>query len=174
MNRVRHAAFSLVEVTLALGVAACCLIVVFGLLPVGLRSNQAAVEQTTANGILSAVAADLRATRPPTSAEITGNTAVVSQQFGISIPVNPVASSPTIAPALYFTSAGQVSSLSGNSRYRLTVAFLPNGSSNTKMRPATFVNLQVSWPAAAPANVPAGPVPTFLNAAGFVVALDRN
>ncbi|HEV2841922.1 MAG TPA: hypothetical protein VGW39_11395 [Chthoniobacterales bacterium] len=31
--------FSLVEVTLALGVASVCLIAIFGLLPVGLRTN---------------------------------------------------------------------------------------------------------------------------------------
>ena len=36
-------AFTLIEVTLALGITAFCLLAIFGLLPVGLRSNQAAV-----------------------------------------------------------------------------------------------------------------------------------
>ena len=55
------AAFSLVEVTLALGVAAFCLIAVLGLLPTGLKTQQASIQQTTANTICSQVVADLSA-----------------------------------------------------------------------------------------------------------------
>ena len=36
------AAFSLVELTLALGVAAFCLVAVFGLVPVGVQTNRSA------------------------------------------------------------------------------------------------------------------------------------
>ena len=39
-------AFSLVEVTLALGIAAFCLIAVFGLMPVGVQTNRNAISQT--------------------------------------------------------------------------------------------------------------------------------
>src|ERR1700737_1955387 len=76
MNKQTHstAAFSLVEVTLALGVAAFCLIAILGLLPAGLNTNQTSTRQTTANGILSSIVADLRAT--PT-------TSTTSTQFGI-------------------------------------------------------------------------------------------
>jgi hypothetical protein len=56
------AAFSLVEVTLALGVAGFCLIAILGLLPAGLNTNQNSTRQTTANGVLSSIVADLRAT----------------------------------------------------------------------------------------------------------------
>ena len=45
---VNHCGFSLVEVTLALGVASVCLIAIFGLLPVGLRTNQDAIQQVAA------------------------------------------------------------------------------------------------------------------------------
>ncbi len=55
------AAFSLVEVTLALGVAALCLIAVLGLLPTILKTQQASIEQTTANTIISQIVADLGA-----------------------------------------------------------------------------------------------------------------
>src|SRR5204863_2075396 len=55
------AAFSLVEVTLALGVAAFCLIAVLGLLPTSLKTQQASIQQTTANSIISQIFADLRA-----------------------------------------------------------------------------------------------------------------
>src|SRR5713226_5394026 len=55
------AAFSLVEVALALGVAAFCLIAVLGLLPTSLKTQQASVQQTTANQIISTIFSDLRA-----------------------------------------------------------------------------------------------------------------
>jgi uncharacterized protein (TIGR02598 family) len=53
------AAFSLVEVTLALGIAAFCLVTVFALLPVALKTQQASIQQTTANTIASQIVADL-------------------------------------------------------------------------------------------------------------------
>ena len=70
------AAFSLVEVTLALGVAAFCLIAILGLLPAGLNTNQNSTRQTTANGILSAILTDIRATP---------RTATNSPLFGIAM-----------------------------------------------------------------------------------------
>jgi type II secretory pathway pseudopilin PulG len=53
--------FSLVEVTLALGVAAVCLIAVLALLPTSLKTQQASIEQTTANQIISTIFSSLRA-----------------------------------------------------------------------------------------------------------------
>src|SRR5207248_9104288 len=44
-------AFSLVEVTLALGVAAFSLLFILGLLPISVKINQASSNQTVANGI---------------------------------------------------------------------------------------------------------------------------
>jgi hypothetical protein len=63
MKRSRSylAAFSLVEVTLALGVAAFCLIAVLGLLPTSLKTQQASIQQTTANQIISTIFSFLRA-----------------------------------------------------------------------------------------------------------------
>ena len=55
------AAFSLVEITLAIGVAAFCLIAVLGMLPVALKTQLAGIQQTTANQVLSQASADLRA-----------------------------------------------------------------------------------------------------------------
>ena len=169
--------FSLVEVTLALGVAAFCLTALFGLLPFGLNSNQQAIQQTAAGGILSAAAADLLATRSPSPQEVASSTAVISQQFCISVPVNPLTASPA-ATTLYFSSAGQCSTdLGGSMRpdgtpwapaiqpvSRLTVTFLPDG---TNPKATTFVNLRVTWPAAANVATASSSVQTF-------VALDRN
>jgi hypothetical protein len=53
--------FSMVEITLALGVAAFCLIAVMGMLPAGLKTQQASVQQTTANEIMATILGDLRA-----------------------------------------------------------------------------------------------------------------
>ena len=139
---VREHCFSLIEVALALGVAAISLLAIFSLLPVGLKTNQQSVEETASMGILSAVAADLRATQRRITA---------SSQFNIVIPANPVLTS-TSAPPLYFNSAGQASrSLQPDSRYRVIITFLapsptPSGS---PVRTATFVDLKVIWPAAA-------------------------
>jgi type II secretory pathway pseudopilin PulG len=53
--------FSLVEVTLALGVAAICLLVLLGLLPTGVKTQQNSIQQTTANQIISQIYSFLRA-----------------------------------------------------------------------------------------------------------------
>src|SRR5262245_30120048 len=57
----KTAAFSLVEVTLALGVAAFALLAVLGLLPTSLKTQQASIQQPTANQIISTLFSDLRA-----------------------------------------------------------------------------------------------------------------
>jgi uncharacterized protein (TIGR02598 family) len=125
------AAFSLVEVTLALGVAAFCLIAVFGLVPLGVQTNRNSTSQTAATNIVAAVVADLRATPTANS---------TSSQFGITFGTN---------RTLYFDSAGQfTTSLDANSRYQLNVTW--NGSAPTGMQ---YADLKVTWPAAAtPAN----------------------
>lgn len=53
--------FSLIELAVALGIAGFCLIAVLGMLPVGLATQQNSAQQTTANQIISQIAADLRA-----------------------------------------------------------------------------------------------------------------
>ena len=152
-------AFSLVEVTLALGVAAVSLLAIFALLPVGVKTSQVAIEQTASTDVLSAVAADLRAT--PVTTPRGG--AATSPRFGIAIPPNPVGAN-TIT-TLYFTSEGRFSTtLAPASRYRVSVTFSTNGA---EARTATFGHLDATWPA------PATPI----NAEGtaeMFVALDRN
>jgi type II secretory pathway pseudopilin PulG len=55
------AGFSLVEVTLALGVAAICLVTMLGLLPASLKTQQSSIQQTRANQIISQICSVLRA-----------------------------------------------------------------------------------------------------------------
>jgi uncharacterized protein (TIGR02598 family) len=130
-------AFSLVEVTLALGVAAVSLLVIFSLLPLGLQTNQRSFEQTASVDILSTVAADLRAT-PVTNPR---GGAATSSQFGINIP----ASGGTGTTTLFFNTAGQSnSSQQSDSRYRVTITFVSNGGG---AKSATLADLKVTWPA---------------------------
>jgi uncharacterized protein (TIGR02598 family) len=146
MTRFRssRSGFSLVEVTLALGIAAFCMVAVLGLMPVGVQTNRNATSETAATNILAAVVADLRAT-PATS-----NT---STQYGVTFGTNP-------AP-LYFDGAGQFStSLNANSRYQLNVTW--NGSSGLR-----YADVKVTWPAAATAANANGSAEMF-------AAFDRN
>jgi uncharacterized protein (TIGR02598 family) len=129
-RRIRSpAGFSLVEVTLALGIAAFCLITVFGLLPLGVKTNQSSISQTAATAILSSVTADLRAT-PGTS--------LISRQYEITIGTSKV---------LYFDGEGRAvppGDPNASPRYRLTVTF-PSDPAGAFA--PTFVTLKVSWPA---------------------------
>jgi uncharacterized protein (TIGR02598 family) len=138
--------FSLVEVTLAIGVAAFCLIAVFGLVPVGVQANRNATSQTTATNIVAGVISDLRATPKTTT---------TSAQYQITFGT---------AKTLYFDGAGQATtSLGANSRYRLVVSFpaSPTGLS--------YADLRVTWPAPVDptTTTPSGSVETF-------AAFDRN
>jgi len=148
MGRGRAAAaFSLIEVTIALGIAAFCLVTVFGLLPIGLVSNQTSLEQTMAGNMTSAVISDLR------SAPSCG--AVTSSRFGLPIPA---AGSPATMHTIYLTSSGSATAvdsaplMSGSaiSRYRMTVQFFPP--QTTAPCAVTAVRFLVTWPALADPN----------------------
>ncbi|MBA3960367.1 MAG: hypothetical protein H0X40_00495 [Chthoniobacterales bacterium] len=162
--------FSLIEVTLAIGIVGFGLIAIMGLLPVGLTSNRNAAEQAAATGILTSIASDLRAT-PVTTPP--GGTAT-SLQYQIAIPASPVSATP--APiTMYFAADGSFSKTSATGmRYRARIGFLPNLPSpsptpGTLVREATYALIKVSWPAPVdPATTqPSGLVTSF-------VAVDRN
>jgi hypothetical protein len=155
-------AFSLVELTLALGIAAFCLIGVFGLVPVGVQTNRNATSQTRATNIMAAVVADLRATT-----KTTGTWTGTSSQFCIHLGTS---------TTLYFDSEGRCSSEHTASkspcgfiydpalqtRYRMTITFPSTGN-------LTYALLKVTWPAATDptTTAPSGSVEMF-------AAFDRN
>lgn len=155
MKRLSQLAFSLVEVTLALGIAAFCLIAIFGLMPVGVQTNRNATSQTAGTNIVAAVIADLRATPK-------ANT--ISPQFSINIPSDP-ASPPDPPPCsgtqtFYLNTDGQV--VATDARYRVVITFIRN-SSATATTGATYARLKVSWPALTDPCItaPSGSVETF-------------
>jgi type II secretory pathway pseudopilin PulG len=147
VRKFRLRAFSLVEVTIALGVMSVSLLTLFALLPVGLKANQSSISQTAATSIIMAVIADMRAT-PRASA--------TSTQFSITF-----GSSRT----LYFDSEGSPwPALTASSRFRLVVTFPPSPAGS---KVATFSDIQVIWPAAAAVGNAQGSCEMF-------AAFDRN
>jgi type II secretory pathway pseudopilin PulG len=174
--------FSLVELTLALGIAAFSLIAVFGLIPVSVQTNRNSTSQSGAANIMAAVIADLRATSKSydnsktygvgeqvfssgncykAMAITTGHpppdptywdAGFPCPRFGISFPTT----FPTTS-TLYFDALGQLAT-STTSRYQLDVTFLPWSSGNLY-----GASLKVTWPVvqASPAPVPTGSAEMF-------------
>ena len=116
--------FTLVEVTIALGIASFCLLAVFGLLPAGINCNRASVEQTAAASLARAIVADLRATSHASNS---------SPQYAIPFPAT--------SNSLYFAEDGTTGSTSA--RYLATITINPAA-------PTAFANIRITWPASAP------------------------
>jgi uncharacterized protein (TIGR02598 family) len=162
-------AFSLVEVTLALGIASCCLVVLVGLLPVGLHSNRVSFEETEALNVASGLIADLQSV--PRGLTSTGQRWVVDQ---LEIPeVGDAASTQTIYQMEQFSNAAQrfSTSLQSGARYRVVVKMTPPAKiGGAGQKTATMAQVTVSWPAVADNTTrsqSAGSVQTF-------TALERN
>ena len=134
-------AFSLVEVTLALGVAAFSLIVILGMLPVSLKINQSSIQQTAANGIISQIAADLRAAaRLPPGQQ--------SKQFSLN-PHNGGPWDPT-PDYIFFTDDGKPTGTNqttapADAIFRATITYRLPPTDTTSL-----ADIKVSWPAAQP------------------------
>ena len=166
--------FSLVEVTLALGLATYCLVAVSGLLSVGINSGQTSNQQTSAANLVKSVVADLHAA--PANLSASGYTA--SPQFGFRIPDAGQGGTVPSTQTVYFneganaTGAMGVSPVVGieGSCYRVSVVFNPPASG---VRAGTSVRILVSWPAAADPNP--GQWPThYAGSLEVLTALDRN
>ena len=153
----RSAAFSLVEVTLALGVAAFCLVAVLGLLPVGFLQTQAAAQQTRMVNVLAAVVSDLRATAKGRA---------VTPRYGIDL-------AGTGAQTFYVNEDGSPTGRPGarataESRYRLTLTVQPSDQATTG------VAVKITWPALADPDPGVNPATRFTGFVDAFVALDRS
>ena len=154
-----HAGFSLVEVTVALGIAAFCLLALFALLPVGIHSNQASVTQSGATNIATGLVADLMATKA-------GDTK--SPQFKIKM---------AGGGTLFFGADGAVSGAVDADAdpklspfYRAMIVIKPDPTSGSK---ATSVRLLITWPALGDRKAQGEPS-NFTGSFETVVALNRN
>jgi type II secretory pathway pseudopilin PulG len=155
------AGFSLVEVTLALGVAAICLLPLMALLPVASKTQQSGIQQTTANQIISQINSILRADvslppgqankvcpDPPDPNEPCNWSALHGHWRDVAAP-----------DTMYFTNEGwQTGNINGSPpadavfRAKITYRLPPSDTTS-------LADIAVSWPAAVdPANggVPAG------------------
>ena len=147
MKEQSQAAFSLVEVTLALGVAAFCLIAVFGLVPVGVQTNRNATSQTFATNILSGVVSDIRAS--PKGSSTTTAKYKIRRGKGAS---TTVCFDSQGQPDPLGGQIGNVNCRAGNWRYRLYVKIYPiTALTDPNLIPyrANYVVLKLVWPAAA-------------------------
>jgi len=136
MKRIRHigkAGFSLVEVSLAIGVASFSLISMVALLPVGLSNAQSATTQTGAVNVIAAIAADIRTTQ---------SAATASPRFQIN---------PTTTGTLYFNGAGNNVTAAQSPLYKAVIQQIqpPAGASSIN---GTMDHITLTWPALAPTS----------------------
>jgi uncharacterized protein (TIGR02598 family) len=150
------AAFSLVEVTLALGVAAFALLAILGMLPTSLKTQQASIQQTTANSIISQIFSDLRADLrlPPGLASHEGDA-------GFQPPLHGHWAQMGTPDTLYFTQEGKpVNSTADVPVFRAKITYRLPPTDTTSL-----ANITVSWPAQvdpASGGVPVGSVTTLV------------
>jgi len=136
MKTLSNCAFSLVELTLALGIAAFCLLAVFGLMPVGVQTTRNSTSQTAATNILSSIASDIRASPKGQGATV---------QYAIR-------RGKDNKTTVCFDTQGASSTLTGNvpcpsnSQYRVYVNIKRNSIGPSYL--ADYAYLKVTWPAA--------------------------
>ena len=137
-------AFSLVEILLALGVAAFALIAVMGMLPVAAKVQQASVQQTKANGVISQIVDFLRADvrLPPGQAK---------KAEGDWANLNGHWQSVAVPDTLFFTidakqngyGSGSAPAAPADAVFRATITYLFPPTATT-----SIAKIRVSWPAA--------------------------
>jgi uncharacterized protein (TIGR02598 family) len=144
------AAFSLVEVTLALGVAAFALLAILGMLPTTLKTQQASIQQTTANSIISQIFSDLRADLrlPPGQA---------SHEDESGFNLHGHWALMYLPDTLYFTQEGKQTTVLTDAAFRATITYRLPPSDTTSL-----ADITVTWPAQVDPAVSAGSVTTLV------------
>jgi uncharacterized protein (TIGR02598 family) len=156
-------AFTLAEVTLAIGVAAFAFVAVLGMVPMGLKVQQASVQQTTANEIMAAILNDLRAdvVLPPGQAS-----KETDSGFGLHGHWKDVNTPAT----LYFTNTGSqtgsVNQSSADAVFRAKIQYLFPPSATT-----TMANVIITWPAQVDPTDPT--TGTLVGWVGTYIAINR-
>lgn len=138
-----RAAFSIVELVLAIGVVAFALIATLGMLPVATKTQQASVEQTKANAIISYIVGDLRADvrlPPGLASKAQGDWSLLHGHWrNVAVP-----------DTMYFTNDCQEiqgsldqGTAPANAVFRATVTYMKPPDVTT-----SIAQIVVSWPAA--------------------------
>jgi len=160
-SRLSQFGFSLIEVTIALSVAAFCLLAILGLLQTGVTTQRATTEQTAATSIATMIFSDLSAAA--------GTNATPRFQINLT----PSAASPQ---TLFFSEGGKPTGLVGApatsaSRYRASLDVRAPASASVKS--ATGVRILITWPAVTDPSPTQWPT-KYAGAVETWTALDRN
>jgi uncharacterized protein (TIGR02598 family) len=178
--------FSLVEVSVAIAVLSFCLLTLLALLPAGLMSTTDSLQKTSAAGIASQIAADIRGT-PPT----TNSTPSISPRYGLTVDTSSTTLATGSTNTFYLDDTGNpTGALNGPitpaSIYKATIVVtlpkaLPGAYATANAattfgyfynRP-TFVRILVTWPAQE--DKTAGALPShFQGSYESDTAVDRN
>jgi len=157
--RPSTSAFSLIEIVIAMGIAAFCLVAIFGLIPAGLKTNKQSLSETMAAGLASRIAADLRGTPSTTN---------TSFLYAIPIP----AAGGTNQYSFFLRDDGSATNIATpiGVNYRATVLITAPAAGN---RIADTASIMITWPALADPNTN-NPPTNFTGSFGTVIGLDRN
>lgn len=127
-------AFSLIEVTIALGIIAFAMIVIMGLLPAGMSTVRESSEESAATNILAAVAADIR--NIPAGQTNT-------PAYGIPAWSDPVVAQGTLRVDANGSEPGSAQA----PVYAVTWTIIPPAAQSANPR---YVHVRVAWPGNAP------------------------
>lgn len=156
LRRPSPSGFSLIEVTIALGIATFCLVALFALLPIGLNTNRDTIEQTIATSIAANIASDIRASlQAQVEAKKTGATAPTKSSLQIDLPFdvngNVIATNGQTwmggfnEGQSHFKGGSPISPDDAKeARYRAVVRYYPDTTNNKSVS----ARIVVSWPAA--------------------------
>jgi len=130
-RKIGSAGFSLVELMIALGVVAFCLLPIFAMLPIGLTLNKNTINQTEAANLVTMVESDLRF----------AGIGKISRMLEVGIPATPITSGIVWKP-LYFNEDAKPLLSAAGAKYQVTLTF---GLASEKG--PIPLNILVTWPA---------------------------
>jgi len=126
--------FSLVEVTLALGLVTFCLIAIFSLLPAGLNSARDSAEEAGAGALVSQIAVQIRAAK--------------TNAGGQFVMGDPIAGSFSYGSSQAFTNSYSLAGTPGVSSPRYVARIQLQAPANALSAGTALISL--AWPAAGP------------------------
>ena len=136
--KINHKAFSLIEVVIALGIFAFCIVGIVGLLPIAANSVKSVSQESNANNIAESIAGFWQVA--PSGSQTGGNFTMGNFTVGTTTPTPPIT---------YYNSEGIVVDTVEKSSLRLTYDV-----QNLAGFANTFtVNLTFNWPPTASSNI---------------------
>jgi Tfp pilus assembly protein PilV len=150
------AGFSLVEVTLAIGVVSFCLLTLLALIPAGLMSVQSSTQESNAVNIGVGIFSDLKASVEYCAANpaTMQNGGIVSSRYGITVPTAQAGEQ----YALYLDDSGNQTTSSRATFIAILTLTPQTITGQTTLspvpKPAVLGHLLIGWPAGATPSLP--------------------